>query len=541
MKNKKLIKISAILLCIGIIFIIISWILSYPIHLTETRDLTFSQFFPSIWPGMILSSIALFSLGYSYKKKYIQALCSALFPIILYAYTFFFSYVPSSDCGNVRGMFYVFQKTGINSDVIPYFDFPNYFTYNEIIHQIVHIDENMIAALSIIIYGILLGLFLYLFLDHQKNKFNKELKPFILTITYFIGMYSFLNFQWVPQTLALVYFFILLFITSRLTEKFSHKYWEFILLFVFVAFFFTHAFLPVIFLLFFALIILKRRSFFSIFIILSSFFIVFTLYYLNIYLSIYIQTFQQSIAGFSQEYISVASRSFGETMNLLSTIISYANRIRIPLIWLLGFIGSLILLYKKKIHTFFISLGLSGGFYLAVGTLFSVLGLRATQIFFIPLSNGLTYFFTRWKKPMMLLFLVLLILSVFGPMRIAYDTTQFHTYEEAEICNFLADTSNNRFMQVALSQSNNGYFKTVYKYLKDNYPVSLRPGNSEFLTIYKENMTKNQYIISNTNLEKEIIIYSLTEQELNKTLIKIQTNNKIIDNGNTSILKGFQE
>jgi len=495
----------------------------------------------SIWPGMILSSIALFSLGYSYKKKYIQALCSALFPIILYAYTFFFSYVPSSDCGNARGMFYVFQKTGINPEVIPYFDFPNYFTYNEIIRQIVHIDENMIAALSIIIYGTLLGLFLYLFLDHQKNKFNKELTPFILTITYFIGMYSFLNFQWVPQTLALVYFFILLFITSRLTEKFSHKYWEFLLLFVFVAFFFTHAFLPVIFLLFFALIILKRRSFLSIFIILSSFFIVFTLYYLNIHLSIYIQTFQQSIAGFSQDYISVASRSFGETMNPLSTIISYANRIRIPLIWLLGFIGSLILLYKKKIHTFFISLGLSGGFYLAIGTLFSVLGLRATQIFFIPLSNGLTYFFTRWKKPMMILFLVLLILSVFGPMRIAYDTTQFHTYEEAEICNFLADTSNNGVLQVALSQSNNGYFKTVYKYLKDNYPVSLRPGNSEFLTIFKENMTKNQYILYNTNLEKEIIIYSLTEQELDKTLIKIQTNNKIIDNGNTSILKGFHE
>jgi len=352
-------------------------------------------------------------------------------------------------------------------------------------------------------------------------------------------MYSFLNFQWVPQTLALVYFFILLFITSRLTEKFSHKYWEFLLLFVFVAFFFTHAFLPVIFLLFFASIILKRRSFLSIFIILSSFFIVFTLYYLNIHLSIYIQTFQQSIAGFSQDYISVASRSFGETMNPLSTIISYANRIRIPLIWLLGFIGSLILLYKKKIHTFFISLGLSGGFYLAIGTLFSVLGLRATQIFFIPLSNGLTYFFTRWKKPMMILFLVLLILSVFGPMRIAYDTTQFHTYEEAEICNFLAGTSNNGVLQVAISQSNNGYFKTVYKYLKDNYPVSLRPGNSEFLTIFKENMTKNQYILYNTNLEKEIIIYSLTEQELDKTLIKIQTNNKIIDNGNTSILKGF--
>ncbi len=539
MNHKNLIKIFSIILFVGIILILTSWIYSYPIQHSSIQEKTIFQFFPSLWPGIIFCSIGLFFLGYYKKGKGIQALCSAAFPIIIYVFTFFFSYAPSSDSGSVRAMFYVFQKTGINSEIIPYFEFPSIFTFNEIIHLLLQTDESGTAVLSIIFYGLLLGLFLYLFLDDQRNRFNKQLMPFILVFTYFLGMYSFLNFQWAPQTLALVYFFILLFLTSKLIGDHRHKFWEFTLFIFFIAFFFTHAILPIIFLLFFAIVIIKKRNLTFTFVILTSFLLVFTLYYLNVHFNIYVQTFQQSISGFGNEYVSVVSRSLGSTTTFLNSIISMVNRFRIPFIWLLSFIGVIILFFRKKMHSFFISLGFAGGLYLMIGALFSILGMRATQIFFIPVSSGITYFFTKWKKISIIIFTLLLILSVFGPMRIAYNNTQFHTHEEVISCDFLATNINDDSINhIALSQSNNGYYKTIYRYLYGNYPVSIRPGNSKFLDIFKENMTKNQFIIYNSNLAKEILVYRYNEQQLSDVLPTIQQNNKIIDNGITTILKG---
>lgn len=538
MKTKSLKKISAILLFIGLILIIISWIYSYPIRLSD--NLTFYQFFPSLWPGIACMVISLFFLGYFSQKKFIQSICASLFPILLYIHFFFFSYAPSSDSGNVRGMFHVFQKTGIDPNVIPYFDFPIYFIHNKIQYLLLNINENGIAAVSILFYGVLLGLFLYLFLSDQKNKFNNQIMPFILVIIYFIGMYSFLNFQWVPQTLALVYFFVLLFIASRLWEKSGQKQWEFMMLLLFVPFSFTHAFLPVIFLFFFALITIKKRHLFYLFLIMVSLLTAFILYYLSFHFSLYVQTFLRSIQGFGKDYTSTVSRSFGLTTGLINQIISFVNRFRIPFLWVLSAIGSFILFFRKKIHTFFISLGLSGGVYLGIGAIFSILGLRATQILFIPLSFGITYFIKNWKKPMMFILIILILLSIFGPMRIAYNNTHFHTDEEVTACNFLTYKSNNAsLIQIALSQSNNGYLKTMYKYVNGKYPVALRPGNFDFFKIFKGNMSDSQYILYNSNLAKEIIIYRLSEEQLDEKMMKIQANNKIIETGQTFILKGI--
>ena len=59
---------------------------------------------------------------------------------------------------------HVFHFTGIDSSVISYFQYPTYFTLNDVTARITGMDVNSIAMIFFALYGLLLGLYLYLFL-----------------------------------------------------------------------------------------------------------------------------------------------------------------------------------------------------------------------------------------------------------------------------------------------------------------------------------------------------------------------------------------
>ena len=539
MKNRDLIQIGGILFFIGIILIIVSWLYSYPIHQTSITDITFYQYYPSLWPGLVLSFIGLFLIAYYSKNNIVRAICSSIFPLLVYIYAFFFSYIPSSDCGAVRGMFEVFQKTKIDINAISYFQFPTFFSLNEIIHQIAGINEKDIALICFILYGFLLGLFLYLFFVELKNRYSIQLIPFLLVIIYFIGMFSFLNFQWVPQTLALVYFFILIYISTYL-ESPKIK-WKLIFILIFTSLVLTHAFIPIIFLSFFSILTFKKRNLATILLTILSIYLIITVFYLTFLLPLYFETFRQSLVGFGGEYITTLSASVAEVEGTLNQIISFANRLIIPMIWIVGAIGTAVLFLKRKMDFILISLGLAGGIYLAVGLVYSVLGLRSTKFLFIPLTIGFMFFISKWKKPTITVILIILILSVFGPMRMAYDTTQFQTDEEVNACNFLSiNMLNVTNSSIAMNQVNYGYFFNINKYLKNHVWV-IRPGERGFLNIFKSSLNQNSYILYNSNLGKEVIVFEMSIDRFNNTLKGIMSNNKIYDCGLTYIIKGIEK
>ena len=89
MKSTNWIKIGTILLFIGVVLIIISWIFTYPIHISEINEITFTQFYPTVWPGIVISLLALFTILYYCKNKIIGAICCSLVPIFLHIPPFF--------------------------------------------------------------------------------------------------------------------------------------------------------------------------------------------------------------------------------------------------------------------------------------------------------------------------------------------------------------------------------------------------------------------------------------------------------------------
>jgi len=551
MKSSNVVKLGGTLFFIGIIFIIYSWNASYPISIPLLTENIFYSFYPTIWPGMIFSLVGLFMIAYFSKKTIIKIFCTILFPLILYVPTFFFTYIPSPDSGNVRGMFQIFNITGINSPIISYFEFPGYFSLNQVIHKIIGVDEKGVALISFILYGILLGLFLYLFFSRFKNEKSLQVIPFLLVFMYFIGLFTYLNYQWAPQTLALVYFAILIYISTFMLSHPVKIEWNFIFIFLFIPLLFTHAFFPVIFISYFGILTIKGRQLFPILIIIISCYIIWTIYHTTYHFELYLRTFEQSIRGLGLEYTYSVSRALQTPSDVLDQLISVSNRIAIPLIWGIASVGTLILLLKRKINYVWISLGVVGFFYLGLGVFYSILGLRAAQIVFIPLTVGFMFFITKWKKLTIVLIVIILVLSVFGPMRTAYNYTQFQTDEEACGCNFLAtNLTKNPTPMVTMSQVNWGYFTNKYMSLKNTSRIdfAIRPGTPGFSDtfpppVYQYNSTlnRNEYVFYNANLGKEMLIFELTNEQLNTMLGEFKVNNKIYDSGTTFVINGVKQ
>ena len=108
---------------------------------------------------------------------------------------------------------------------------------------------------------------------------------------------------------------------------------------------------------------------------------------------------------------------------------------------------------------------------------------------------------------------IIIILSVFGPIRSTYDHYQFQLDEEANACNFLAATlpteQQNRLFSTDL---NLHYFLNMYYYVnmeKDigGYVEAVQPKNPEFYRVLNLSMKETEYILYGSNFGKELVSY----------------------------------
>jgi len=532
MKTRETSQMGLIILFLGLILLMISWNLSYPIEIPEDLNAkTFTQFQILIWPGIILSIIGLFLAGYYTNRKSIRIICVSLFPIILYSYALFFYYLPTSDSGAVKAMFEIFHQTGINPAAEPYFHYPVFFSLSEMTGQVLGFDAEGVGVLLFTIFGILIALYLFIFLS-KINKQNSYQIAFLGAPLYFTALYSYLNYQWAPQTLALVFLVLLLFLFDQ--EKVQYKI---LTLFIFTTLVFTHLFIPAIFLLFLGFYSIKKKDFRNSFLLMTIIYISVLVYYTTFYFYTILDVFKQSFYGLGGEYLADISRSFMEPKDIISKIISIVNRIRIPLIWIILTTGFLLGLIKKKISFTAVILLITGGFYLFAGLFYPILGLRALQILVIPLLLGIGFFIFKWKKTALTLVVILLVLSVFGPLRETYDEYQFQLNEEEAACNFFINTMpRGELSKISIGGINQGYLTKKFHYLnmgkKDVELQYKLPYNVEFLSVFNtsQNIRTNYYILYNSLLSKEIVSYGVSPSNIKQKLL---TSNRIYCSGKT--------
>lgn len=538
LKNYQISYLGGIIFLTGLILILISWYYSYPIYMPDLGEKTFTQFYPSIWPGILCSVLGLFLAGYYSEKKNVKLLCVAVFPIVLLSYIYFYIYTPTSDSAGVKAMFQVFHNTGINTSVDPYYQFPTYFTINESTGLISNIDVISIATIFFALFGILIAVYLLFYLKSiSKTKSYKI--AFLGVIIYFTGIFFNLNYQWVPQTLAFIFFLLLLYTSSK--NKFEYQLLSIIL---FTALVFTHLFIPAIFLVFFGIYSFKVKESRNIFLLMACVYTATIIYHATFYPPVIVEAFRDSVYGVGGDYATTMSQSFNDPVGITSQILSAINRVRVPLTWMILALGCLFLWIKKKMNYSAIALGLSGGIYFGIGLFYPVLGTRSLQVLFIPLVLGLGFFLSKWKKPTLILITILLVLSLSGPMREAHDAYMFQIEEEEHACNFLATTiPPDESIQVTMSGLNSGYFLMKLRYSDEinnqtSYVLTLVPRNSEFYDYFNTSIEKNTIVMYNPNLGKELISYGLTTKEVKIRQDNLIRYNKVFASGKTVVVVG---
>jgi hypothetical protein len=248
----------------------------------------------------------------------------------------------------------------------------------------------------------------------------------------------------------------------------------------------------------------------------------------------------ETVYGFG-EYTNTLSQSFKATTSFFDQLISNINRVRVPITIGILALGFLIGLYKKKLQYVLLALGLVGGFYLLLGLVYPVLGWRALQVLIIALVAGIGFLIgpLRMKKPTLALVTILIVLSIFGPIRFCYDQTQFILNEEETSCRFLASSvSTEKTSFIGVNQVDWGYISNIAQFINKGHTVKIRPSNILFYEIFNYSMKSNHYIIYNSNLGKEIRDEGAIPDYRQSILKTVLFNNKIYSCGKTYIITG---
>jgi hypothetical protein len=484
---------------LGLIFLIISWAFTYPISLSKPVELILYQFPLLTWLGESLLLIGVFLIGFYSTNKNTKIICASIFPIILYSYTYFFPFTPTSDSGNIKASFEVMEKIGLNTSVYDYFEYPISFIYMEIFYLLTNLGLNLLTQIIFTLYGILLGLFLYLIL--LKTVKNSDL-AFISFFIYFIIEHYFLNYQVVPQTQALIYLLLLFYFL--LNYKSFNNFLFYIIL---LAFIFTHAFLPVFLILFLALYSIIFSKFRRIFILSIIIYVINLIYYTIIYYPLIIKTLISSFFEFlsNYQYNTVISRSLQENISILDWIISTINKTVFFLTTAFVVAGFLCMLIKKKVILYNFILTLVGIFYLGVGAFFSIFGTRSLQILFIPIVTGSSFFYHKWKKLTVIFLLIILLFLVFSPIRAVYDPYLFQVNEEEYACNYMVNKlSEFKNIELITSSINCDYLNIKWNYInRGNYLNILKPNIPGFSKIVNDQDVN--MILWSKNLERDML------------------------------------
>ncbi|MHA1491425.1 MAG: hypothetical protein ACTSRI_17455 [Promethearchaeota archaeon] len=229
-------KIVLILFICLLNILILSFKLIYPISISLNTSVFF-QIPLYFWLVIIISPFLLYAIAKTSRNKLVLIICAMFYFFIFYSFgLYFISHPTTSDIGGATMLqellTYITHIGASEISVEGYLQFPVYFFFSKIFSSILGIAPILTLNLGFISLISLFPVFLTLFYKNRKNIANTE-KYFIIPALYFTLSYYFLNDQFVPQFLALVYL-IILFGCYNKYRKTENR-----LFFVFIVFFYT--------------------------------------------------------------------------------------------------------------------------------------------------------------------------------------------------------------------------------------------------------------------------------------------------------------
>jgi hypothetical protein len=357
--------------------------------------------------------------------------------LTMYSLSYFYFMLPGSDSQYFRGLNEYFIKTKDLDPLKPahwYFQWPSFFLLNDMVTSVSGMGLANFEFLLYAIIGFLLTIAMYVY---ASGAYKNE--GFLAVVTFFVAMFYFLNYQDVPFSLAFGLLFLLFMLETR--QKNSNVILTMLVLFTGISF--THAFVPLFFVLYLLIrCILNRSKQYG------RLFLVTLIIYLVVQVTQAPTAFAQNIRSMMtapSEYSSIVNAVLAPVSVPIDEIPQMFSRgVTIATI-MICFAGFTILLIRRKMRDLDKAIFLTGVVYSAAGIIVYALGSRAIPIVFIPISLGASYLLkSRFRPYVKSLFLVLLILFAFIPLHNTFGTSQiiFQTKEAYQTENFLINHYN---------------------------------------------------------------------------------------------------
>ena len=472
----------------GLILMAYSWYLSYPLSIDSVDDFVFNHVSVLYWFSLPLLLASMYMIAVTSKNDYLKWIMTVGIVMTMFSLSYFYAILPGSDSRFIRGMIEYFTETknlDFSQPGKSYFQWPSIFILSEIATSVSGLELANFEFLMYAIIGFLFATTLYVYASKAYRNGG-----FLAAVAFFIAMFHYLNYQFVPFTIALILLFLLLILDTR--RRSSSMILTMLVLFTGMTI--THAYAPLFFVIYLLIqwIINRRKQYRDLFLLTSIIWLIFQVTFAGAAFARRIWAmlnFPSEIPGMAEVKpvsvpIDVIAQKFSAAILITSVMICVA--------------GFIILLIKRKMRDLDKAIFLTGAGYFGLGVMLWILGSRSIPIALIPTSLGGAYLFeSRFRPYLKSLFLVLLILFLSIPLHATFSKgdVMFQTREAYIAENFFIDhydwanyhlvLANFRVVTYFESKlTGNAYFSSKFQTIKEADTIFYTVGLGLYLSKY---------------------------------------------------------
>ena len=500
----------AIPLFAGLMLMIYSWFLSYPLSVNAVGDSIFSHIPILYWLSIPLLLTSMFLIAVTFKNKYLNWILTIGFVLVLYSLSYFYYTMPTGDSTFFRGLTQnLISTNNLNASqfIHNYYQWPSFFLLGTITTLVSGLKLPSYEFLLFTIIGFLLASALYVY----ASKADKRSGYFVVA-AFFVVMFLYLNYQAVPFSLAFALLFVL-FMLETTNERSVGT--TIVTLILYTSTVITHAFVPLFFVIYLLIrsIIGKSRQYFELFVLTLVIYVV-------VQITFAVFSFRGNIASIftpPTEYSGVIGATLASTslgIDEIPRLLSRTMTISFALLCVAGFV---FLIFRRKLTKMNLAIFLTGAVYSGIGALFAVLGLRAIPLAFIPIAfGGVVLFQSKFRRFIKYLVVIMLILVVFVPIHSSiinsYPLT-FQTKEDIITADFMLEKYNWTSNSVVISDLGARWYLAPQIQGKTEIDTDLQPRYS------LSNITQYDSIMYSVGLAERLNMSNIPVEPMSQQII----------------------
>lgn len=499
-------KVCLTLIFVSVSLILFSYLESYPVTYSQEEGNTFSSFYPLLWLMLSISFFSIISILLNSSNKLLSLILSLTFVILFTSPSFFYYTAGSDSAGGYFGLLESILAHNIGDDFLASFNYsqwPALAVFTVIVSKLTFMSLNdiqKITMLSIILVTVS-NMFVYF---SEKNS-----KPAINVITYFMAFYIFLNWQPVPQVFGLALFITLINVLKKGPE------YSILRIITFITLVFTHAFMGVLFIFLIFLTAIIQRSFIihytnkysTPFCLLVVVQVSYIMYLTAPYFETLVKLF--TVTGYSQELFAHQELvNYGtvalayQPTDIIDLLTKYTAEFNIILLMSILFVSVVLSLKRKNVQLIDLSLFFTGFVFFILGMFSSILGFRGLQICTIAVANQIDVSnFRKYSKTIMALILIVALLFPANIIRLNYDYTSYLTDADRYGHHFIVE--NLKTENVTTENVNIPDYYLTTDGIDGGVIANLQAGYIQYL-----NPPDNYHLVTHLNGNSLIILYN---------------------------------